>query len=83
MDDAQLDILVCPHCRQAPLTVLDAQTGVICPRCQLVYPVRDDIPILSDEAAVAARAWLMGVRGTLGQHVDPDAVRRSVEAGRE
>lgn len=62
MVDAQLDILVCPHCRQARLTVIDAQTGVVCPRCRLVYPVRDDIPILSEEAAVPAEAWFMGSR---------------------
>lgn len=63
MVDAQLDILVCPHCRQARLTVIDAQTGVVCPQCRLVYPVRDDIPILSEEAAVPAEAWFMGSRG--------------------
>lgn len=83
MDDAQLDILVCPHCRQALLTVLDAQTGVICPRCRLVYPVRDDVPILSDEAAVAASAWLMGERGIMGSDEFGGQVRCTGEAGHE
>lgn len=63
MTDAQLEILVCPNCRQNVLTVIDAQTGVVCPQCRLVYPVRDDVPILSKEAAVSADAWFMGERG--------------------
>ena len=66
MTDAQLDILVCPNCRQDTLTVIDAQTGVVCPRCRLVYPVRDDVPILSAEAAVSADAWFTGERGLSG-----------------
>ncbi|WP_446423833.1 Trm112 family protein [Mailhella sp.] len=66
MTDAQLDILVCPNCRQDTLTVIDAQTGVVCLRCRLVYPVRDDVPILSAEAAVSADAWFTGERGLSG-----------------
>ena len=62
MTDSQIDILVCPNCRQEVMTVIDAQTGVVCPRCRLVYPVRDDIPILSAEAAVSADAWFKGKR---------------------
>lgn len=63
MADSQLDILVCPHCRQAILVVLDDQSGILCPHCRLVYPVRDDIPFVCSEEAIAAGAWLMGVRG--------------------
>jgi len=68
MSDTQLDILLCPRCRQNLLTVLDSQTGVICPRCRLIYPVRDDVPILTEDAAIAAGAWLLGVRGTTVEH---------------
>ncbi|MBR3880957.1 MAG: Trm112 family protein [Mailhella sp.] len=64
MPDTQLDILLCPRCRQNLLTVLDPQTGVICPRCRLIYPVLDDVPILAEDAAIAAGAWLMGIRGS-------------------
>lgn len=64
----QLDMLVCPQCRQALLTVIDSETGVLCPRCRLVYPVSDGIPVISDEAAIAAGAWLMGIRGDSGMY---------------
>lgn len=63
MLDDQLDMFVCPRCRQASLAVLDQQTGVMCLRCRLVFPVRDGVPFLSQEDAVAAGAWFIGMRG--------------------
>lgn len=65
MLEYQLDILICPRCKQKLLTVLDSQTGLICPHCRLVYPVQDNVPILTDDASIAASAWLMGVRGSV------------------
>jgi len=45
-----LDHLVCPKCK-GPLTLTEQQT-LVCPACQLAYPVRNDVPImLIDEAA--------------------------------
>jgi uncharacterized protein len=45
-----LDILVCPVCK-TPVTLLDDQNGLRCSACRLVYPIRDDIPVmLVDEA---------------------------------
>lgn len=50
LDPVLLDILVCPDCK-GTLTVDDAAEELICDSCGLIYPVRDDIPVmLVDEA---------------------------------
>ncbi len=49
-----LEMLVCPVCK-VPVTLLDDQSGLKCPSCRRVYPVRDDIPVmLPEEASVAS-----------------------------
>ena len=50
LDPVLLDILVCPDCKGS-LTVDYDNDELICSQCGLIYPVRDDIPImLVDEA---------------------------------
>lgn len=50
LDPKLLAILVCPKCR-GELRQLDDPPGLECARCELVYPIRDGIPILLiDEA---------------------------------
>ena len=45
-----LDILACPKCK-AEITLNEKEDGLLCSTCQLLYPIRDDIPImLIDEA---------------------------------
>lgn len=45
-----LEILACPKCK-GEVTVREDPTGLVCETCRLVYPVKDDIPImLVDEA---------------------------------
>ena len=45
-----LDILVCPKCK-TPVELKQDENGLRCPACKLVYPIRDDIPVmLVDEA---------------------------------
>lgn len=45
-----LEILICPACKAKVELTPDA-TGLRCVGCGLVYPVRDDIPVmLVDEA---------------------------------
>jgi uncharacterized protein YbaR (Trm112 family) len=40
-----LDILACPKCKgEVKLTA--RQDGLVCEACRLVYPIRDDIPIM-------------------------------------
>ena len=46
-----LDILACPKCK-GDLVLTEQQDGLICNACRLMFPIRDDIPImLIDEAA--------------------------------
>jgi uncharacterized protein YbaR (Trm112 family) len=45
-----LDILACPKCK-GDLHLTSAGEGLVCQACKLVYPIKDDIPImLVDEA---------------------------------
>lgn len=45
-----LEILACPKCK-GEIFLNDAQDGLICKACRLIYPVRDEIPVmLIDEA---------------------------------
>lgn len=51
-----LDILACPKCHAA-LTLTPAQDGLLCKACQVVYPVRDEIPVMLIEEAVPLAQW--------------------------
>jgi len=45
-----LDILACPKCK-GELRLTEQQDGLTCQACKLLYPIKDDIPImLIDEA---------------------------------
>ena len=45
-----LDIIACPKCK-GQVQLNEEKNGLICGACQLVYEIRDDIPImLIDEA---------------------------------
>ena len=45
-----LDILACPKCK-GELQLTEEQDGLVCQACKLVYPIREDIPVmLIDEA---------------------------------
>ena len=45
-----LEILACPKCK-GDIELNEQGDGLICKACRLVYPIRDDIPImLIDEA---------------------------------
>ena len=48
LDPALLDIIVCPACRGS-LTAEGEE--LVCAGCGLAYPVRDDSPVLLDDAA--------------------------------
>jgi hypothetical protein len=45
-----LEILACPQCKEGVQLTPD-QNGLVCDRCQLVYEIRDDIPIMLIEEA--------------------------------
>ncbi|MBW2146695.1 MAG: Trm112 family protein [Deltaproteobacteria bacterium] len=45
-----LEILVCPECK-GEIHLNEEQDGLICEACRLMYPIKDDIPVmLKDEA---------------------------------
>jgi hypothetical protein len=45
-----LEILACPKCK-GDIRLNDSQDGLICDNCKLLYPIKDDIPVmLIDEA---------------------------------
>lgn len=49
-----LAVLTCPKCRGSLHQAADGQ-GVLCRRCQLIYPVRDNVPVMIvGEASAAA-----------------------------
>lgn len=50
MDPRMLDILVCPICK-GPLEYEKAAQELVCPRDQLAYPIRDDIPVMLEDEA--------------------------------
>ena len=75
LDPELLSILACPACR-GPLDPLalpgspsfhgadqaDSPQGLACARCSVVYPVRDEIPVMLAEEAVSRREWDAGKR---------------------
>ena len=56
-----LTILACPVCR-GPVRPIDNETGLECPSCHLVYPIRDDIPIMLQEESIRKDDWDRGQR---------------------
>ena len=51
LDKQLLDILVCPKCKKA-VSSTDAGKNLFCESCNMRYPVRDGIPIMSIEEAM-------------------------------
>lgn len=51
-----IDILACPKCK-GTLTVKPAEDGLACPDCKVVYPVKDDIPIMLADQAIPEKDW--------------------------
>jgi len=46
-----LEILACPKCKgEVQLTA--AQDGLVCHACKLMYPIKDDIPVMMIDEAV-------------------------------
>ena len=50
LDKELLEILACPKCK-GDLEYRPEQEQLVCNKCRLIYPIRDDIPVmLIDEA---------------------------------
>jgi hypothetical protein len=51
LDSALLEVLACPA-DHAELKVNEAEQQLVCTKCGLAYPVRDDIPVLLVDEAI-------------------------------
>jgi uncharacterized protein YbaR (Trm112 family) len=52
VDPELLEILACPECK-TPVVLVKDGAALKCNRCNRVYPIRDDIPVmLIDEATI-------------------------------
>ena len=56
-----LQILACPKCKGG-LEPLPQEEGLKCTACGLVYPVRDEIPVMLIDEAIPVDKWDQGVR---------------------
>jgi uncharacterized protein len=56
-----LHILACPKCK-SDLTLTPNEDGLICRSCSVVYPIKDEIPIMLIEEAISMDDWDRGVR---------------------
>lgn len=45
LDKTLLELLACPECK-GKVELLPTGEGLRCPKCKLVYPIKDDIPIM-------------------------------------
>ena len=50
MDSKLLDIIACPKCK-SKVQVNQKKDGLVCEKCHLLYPIRNDIPIMLNEEA--------------------------------
>jgi len=56
-----LQILACPKCK-GDLELLPKEEGLKCAACGLVYPVREEIPVMLIDEAVPVDKWDQGAR---------------------
>lgn len=57
MDPKLLEILVCPACK-GPLLFRRPSEDLVCRPCRVAYPVRDGIPVMLVDEALALPADL-------------------------
>ncbi len=46
-----LEILACPKCK-GDVRLNETQEGLVCESCKLLYPIKDDIPVMLIDEAV-------------------------------
>ncbi len=56
-----LNILACPKCKNS-LKLTKDKDGLSCSKCNVVYPIREDIPVMLVEEAISQEAWDNGTR---------------------
>jgi uncharacterized protein len=50
-----LEILACPQCK-GEIRLNSTEDGLICDRCQLLYEIKDDIPIMLVDQAKSIKS---------------------------
>ena len=51
IDKELLAILACPKCK-GEIKLTDKGDGLVCQACKLMYPIKDDIPVMLIDEAV-------------------------------
>ncbi len=51
IDKELMEILACPKCK-GDIVMAEKRDGLICKNCKLVYPIRDDIPVMLIDGAL-------------------------------
>ncbi|MGH7864389.1 MAG: Trm112 family protein [Candidatus Binataceae bacterium] len=49
-----LEILACPKCK-GDIRLNEVKDGLVCEACRLTYPIKDDIPVMLIEEALALK----------------------------
>jgi uncharacterized protein YbaR (Trm112 family) len=57
-----LKILACPKCK-GDLILTQEEDGLICEQCALVYPIKEEIPIMLIEEAIKLEEWKSNKNG--------------------
>ncbi|MCD4707040.1 MAG: Trm112 family protein [Candidatus Sabulitectum sp.] len=55
VDPRLLEILVCPRCKGELEYRTEGDESLICHKCAVAFPVRDDIPVMLMDEAVALK----------------------------
>lgn len=58
LNKEMLSILACPECKGDLVLVKKEDNEFLkCERCKLLYPIKDDIPILLEDEAIKEEVW--------------------------
>ena len=51
-----LDILACPKCK-GDVSLAQAEDGLYCSQCEVVYPIKEEIPVMLIEESIPKGEW--------------------------
>lgn len=56
-----LNILACPKCK-SDIQLVGNEEGLKCSACSVVYPIKEEIPVMLIDEAIALDDWNKGIR---------------------
>ncbi|MFN2267167.1 MAG: Trm112 family protein [Desulfonatronovibrio sp.] len=56
-----LKILACPKCKN-DIELVGNEEGLKCTKCSLVYPIKEEIPVMLIDEAISLEDWDKGAR---------------------